>query len=193
MWGNRGNFAVEDKSKPLILAESEAPLLPKYSVQAVHLLRTVQNNTLLLSNMADNKASILMGATFVVFSIAVSQSMAGRLTWALGIMAVAAFASSLLAVMSVMPRIGRPSPNIVPNPLFFGHFAQQDEAEWTDDILERLKHDDSIYRAILHDIYQNGLVLDRRKYRFLAYSYRCFVVGLLVTLAAFGVELSLSG
>ena len=31
---------------------------------------------------------------------------------------------------------------------------------------------------MLHDVYQNGQVLQRRKYRFLGYAYRMFIAGL---------------
>ena len=44
---------------------------------------------------------------------------------------------------------------------------------------------------MLRDIYQNGQVLKRRKYRFLGYAYGLFIAGLVATLAAFGVELAL--
>ena len=43
-----------------------------YSPNAVHMMRTAQLNTLQLSQMADHKASILLGATFLVFSLSVS-------------------------------------------------------------------------------------------------------------------------
>ena len=81
-----------------------------YSPHAIHMLRTVQNNTLKLSQMADQKASILMGATFVVFTIAVGRSLAGELSYALGILAVFAFFSSLCAVMAVLPRLSGSLP-----------------------------------------------------------------------------------
>ena len=40
---------------------------PRYPVNAAHLMRTTQLAQLQLSAMADTKASILMGATFVIF------------------------------------------------------------------------------------------------------------------------------
>src|SRR5687768_8496381 len=43
---------------------SEAPAPASYSYNAIHLVRTTQQQTLLLSQMADQKASILMGASF---------------------------------------------------------------------------------------------------------------------------------
>jgi len=157
------------------------------------MLRTVQSNTLKLSQMADQKASILMGATFVVFSIAVSQAIAGRLPWSLAILAVFAFLSSLCAVLAVLPRAGAPlAPGARPNPLFFGHFHDREEEEWTVEVLAGLCTDEGVFRSMLHDIYQNGQVLQHRKYRYLGYAYRLFIVGLVVTLVAFLAEFALS-
>jgi len=162
-----------------------------YSPHAIHLLRTVQNNTLKLSQMADQKASILMGAAFLVFSLAVGQAFAGRLTWSLGLLAVFAFLSALCAVLAVLPRLsGSLPPGVRRNKLFFGHFHDLDEEEWTADVLTELRGDETVFRTMLHDIYQNGQVLQRRKYRFLGYAYRLFVAGLVVTLAAFAAELA---
>jgi len=153
----------------------------------------VQNNTLKMSQMADQKASILMGATFVVFSISVSRSLAGELSYALGILAVFAFLSSLCAVMAVLPRLsGSLPPGVRRNKMFFGHFHDLDEEEWTRDVLGELHADEGVFRLMLHDIYQNGQVLQRRKYRYLGYAYRLFVAGLVVTLMAFAVEFALA-
>ncbi|WP_340588578.1 Pycsar system effector family protein [Erythrobacter alti] len=159
-----------------------------YSQNSVHMLRTVQNNTLQLSQMADQKASILMGATFLVFSIAVSRSLVGELPWSLAILALFAFLSSLLAVLAVLPSVRQPQAPSKANPLFFGHFSAMDEDAWQQQMLAALEADETVFRAMLHDIYQNGIVLQRRKYRFLGYAYRVFIVGLVVTLASFGIE-----
>ena len=59
-------------------------------------------------------------------------------------------------------------------------------------MLSRLKSDEALYRTMLRDMYQNGQVLYRRKYRYLGYAYRVFVIGLVVTLASFVIELALS-
>ncbi|TIX49396.1 Pycsar system effector family protein [Alteraurantiacibacter aquimixticola] len=174
-------------------AEDEAPAgLPQYTPQAVQMLRTVQVNTLMLSQMADQKASILMGATFLVFSIAVSRSLAGDLPYSLAILAVFAFLSSLCAVMAVLPSVGKADPGDRANLLFFGHFCGMEEGQWTEDVLKQMRHDDHLFRVMLHDIYQNGQVLQRRKYRYLSLAYRIFIGGLFVTLTAFAVELGLS-
>jgi len=164
------------------------PIKRVFPPNAVHLVRTIQNNTLMLSNMADNKASILMGATFVVFSIAVSRSLSGEVPWSLAVLALTSFCSSLFAVLAVLPSIRKPKGPVVPNILFFGHFSDMDEDLWMNNVLTRLEQDETVYRTMLHDIYQNGQVLHRRKYRYLAYAYHTFVAGLLVTLVTFSVE-----
>jgi hypothetical protein len=163
-----------------------------YTPQAVQMLRTVQANNLLLSQMADQKASILMGATFLVFSIAVSRSLAGDVPHALAILAVFAFLSSLCAVLAVIPSFSKPTEGVRPNLMFFGHFSELDEEQWMHEVLAQLHEDDQVFRMMLHDIYQNGQVLQRRKYRYLSLAYRIFVVGLFVTLFAFVVELALT-
>ena len=42
---------------------------------------------------------------------------------------------------------------------------------------------------MLHDIYQNWQVLQRKKYRFMGYAYRIFILGLIVTLVSFVAEM----
>ena len=161
-----------------------------YSANAIHALRTVQLGTLTLSQMADQKASMLMGASFVVFSIAVGRTLATELAWPLAILAFFAFLSALCAAMAVMPSVGAPREGKASrNRLFFGHFADRDEEEWTREVLGELHSDEAVFRLMLHDVYQNGQILRRRKYRFLGYAYRIFIAGLLITLAAFVVEL----
>jgi hypothetical protein len=176
-------------TKPEVAETTGAP--PAYSPHAIHMLRTVQNNTLTLARMADQKASILMGASFLVFSIAVSRTMAGNVPWSLRILAVFAFLSALCGAIAVMPSVGKPKGGGRANKLFFGHFYSRDEDEWADDILTEARADEAVFRLMLRDIYQNGQVLKRRKYRFLGYAYGLFITGLLATLAAFAVELTL--
>jgi len=170
-----------------------APALPPFAKDSVNALRTVQQLTLTLSQMADQKASILMGATFVVFSISISRALDGHLPWSLAVLAFFSFFSALLAVMAVMPSVSRSGPAPKDrNLLFFGHFAAMDEEEWTLAVLERLQSEESLYRTMLRDMYQNGQVLYRRKYRYLGYAYRVFVIGLVMTLTSFVIELTLS-
>jgi hypothetical protein len=67
-----------------------------------------------------------------------------------------------------------------------------DEAEWTDSILAELHSDETVFRTMLHDIYQNGQVLQRKKYKYLAYAYKSFMAGLTLTAITFAVEYTMS-
>lgn len=163
---------------------------PSYSPNAVHLLRTAQVNALTLSQMADQKASILIGATFVVFSLAVTKLMGTELDWAVLSLAATAFLSSLFAVLSVLPSLGSvPKDPASFNPLFFGHFASQSTDEWTARMLNDLTSDEALFRAMLKDIHQNGQVLQKRKYRYLSYAYRIFLGGVAITMAIYTAEM----
>ncbi|BEU99050.1 Pycsar system effector family protein [Novosphingobium olei] len=178
-------------SDPQVLATPSVPSPSGFSNHAIHLVRTSQQINLTLSQMADAKASILMGATFLVFTIAVGQAKNGSLPWPLAVLALFAFASALCAVFAVLPSVGNPGKNRIhgkPNLLFFGTFTQMDEDAWTDDVVAQLRADETIFRTMLHDIYQNGQVLQRKKYRYLALAYKIFMAGLCCTVAAFIAE-----
>lgn len=164
-----------------------------FSENAIHMIRTAQINTLTLSQMADQKASILMGATFLVFSLSISRSLSGEMPMSLVLLALFSFLSSVCAVIAVVPSIGKPvsakaNRGFKPNRLFFGHFTSIDEPEWADSLLDDMVADEAVLRTMMHDLYQNGCVLQHRKYRFLALAYRIFIVGLFVTLVVFAAE-----
>lgn len=179
-----------DRATPV---EAAMPSFPaSYSNQAIHLVRTTQQINVTLSQMADTKASILMGATFVVFTIAVGQAKNGAMPWSLGVLASFAFISALCAMFAVLPTVSSKDPakfgDGAPNKLFFGYFTNIDEAVWTESILAELHTDEAVFRTILHDVYQNGQILQRKKYRYLSLAYKSFMVGLCLTLITFMFE-----
>lgn len=176
-----------------------APSMPSpsgYSNHAIHLVRTSVQTNLMLSQMADTKASILMGATFVVFTIAVGQARGGEMPWSLAVLALFAFVSAMCAVFAVLPAVSTPTSAKLndgkPNKLFFGYFTHMDEDAWADSILAELRADETVFRTMLHDVYQNGQVLQRKKYRYLAYAYRSFMAGLVLTVVTFAVEFGMN-
>ena len=63
------------------------------------------------------------------------------------------------------------------------------EEEYVAAVKARLRSEEDLYDAMLRDTYQNGVILARRKYRFLGYAYRLFIVGLTLTFAAFAYEM----
>ena len=163
------------------MSDNESEPSRTFSVNAIHLVRTTQQVNVSLSQMADQKASILMGATFVVFTIGVGQAARQALSAPLVILIAFSFLSALLAVFAIMPSV-TPTKNGGNNILFFGFFSRLSEDEYTKEVMANLHDDDHIYRTMLRDVYQNGLVLQNKKYKFLGYAYRAFLAGLVLTL-----------
>jgi len=172
----------------LLMADKEIQPSKSYSVDAVHLVRTAQLAQMQLSAMADAKANILMGATFVVFTITIGQSRMGTLPLPLLILGGAAFFSAILAVLAVIPKVTRAERKEGSNLLFFGVFTAMEEDAFVEELMGRLKDDDTVYRTMARDIYQNGLVLQRKKYRMLGLAYFVFMLGLVASCAAFVIQ-----
>ncbi len=165
-----------------------------YVPNAIHLMRTTQQMQLQLSQMADQKASILMGATFVSFTISIGQLAAGKVSPALVILATFALLAVVLSMMVVMPQLGvAGTRKLEGNLLFFGEFARMSEADFMRELKRKLVSDDQLYSAITRDIYQSGQVLAFRKYRYLALAYRTFLAGLVLSFVAFVTQQWLLG
>ena len=169
------------------MAEAEPPPQPTYPPNAVHMVRTTMLAQVQLSAMADHKASILMGATFVIFTIAMGQAKQSTAPLPLLILGAAAFFSAVCAVLAVLPATRYRKQGAL-NLLFFGSFTRLGEDEYLEQVMRQLRSDDSIYRTMARDIYQNGNVLARKKYRMLGWAYRIFLAGLTASLIAFLVE-----
>lgn len=162
------------------MADEDQPLSPQF----IHVMRTTQAIHMQLSQMADQKASILMGATFVIFTIAIGHSGADGPPLPLAILGGFAFFSAVLAIFAVMPATGG-GKGMPLNLLFFGSFTQLDEADYVARLRANLVRDPALFELMARDIYQNGQVLRRKKYRLLSWSYRVFLLGLTASFVAF--------
>ena len=167
------------------MADEGAPRSPVYPVNAAHMMRTAQLAQIQLSAMADAKASILMGATFVIFTITIGQGGGSAAPIPLLILGGAAFFSAIFAVLAVLPITRGKGPKEKANILFFGVFSEMDEEAFIDAVTARLRTEDSIYRTMARDIHQAGTVLQNKKYRLLRYAYGIFLAGLVASCAAY--------
>jgi len=151
------------------------------------MVRTMQAHHMQLSVMADQKANMLIGATFVVLTLAIGQSQSSSFSLPLLILAVSALMSACLATVAVMPST-IPKSSKGSNWLFFGTFAQAEELVFRETIMAKLKEPEDVFEAMLHDIYQMGCILQTKKYRYLGWAYRAFLVGLATTFVTFVYE-----
>lgn len=155
---------------------------------AIHMVRTTQQTHYHLSQMADQKASILMGASFVIFTITIGQTKSGGPPLPLLVLGGFAFFAAVLAVLAILPAVRMRRTGGAINLLFFGSFTQLDREEYIERMLAAMESDESIYRTMANDIYQNGMVLARKKYRMLGYAYRVFLIGMTASFITFLAE-----
>ena len=153
---------------------------------AIHLLRTMQAHHVMLSSMADQKANILIGVNSVIFALVVREGSA--MTPPMLVLAASSSLAAILCMLAVVPAIGarkQKGPAMPPNILFFGAFTAMTEAEFVAE-LDIINCDDvRIRQAMARDVYQLGQILKHKKYRYLSLAYQVFIVGLIITFAAF--------
>jgi Pycsar effector protein len=99
---------------------------------AFHLLRTTHQNHVNLSMMADQKASILIGASFVLLTILFANLREHQITVPLTVLTVTTMTAAFFAILTVMPccMSTRQMHRNQINPLFFGAFASLDWDEY---------------------------------------------------------------
>jgi hypothetical protein len=166
---------------------------PQSHAHSIYMLRTVQQQHLTLSMMADQKANMLLGVSSVVMALVVREGRLDGLSPAVLVMGFFSFAAALLCMLSVIPKIGGPKPDTRPearpNILFFGIFAELPEEEFLARMRKVMSSDAEIYATMVRDVHQQGLLLKRKKYFWLGWAYRVFIVGLVLTCLTFLLQL----
>ena len=167
------------------MADQQEAVPPRpFPPNSIHAVRTAQQIHVTLSAMADQKANMLLAATFLVFTIAIGQARSTAEPLPLVILGVGAFFSAVLSILAVMPATHFPTGGRL-NILFFGSFEKLSEEEYLETVIGELKSEEGFLTIMARDLYQNGVVLARKKYRLLGYAYRTFLVGLCLSFAAF--------
>ena len=158
----------------------------KFGGDAIQAIRTASQAHYHLSAMADRKASMMMGASFVVFTISVAQATTrGDLPTPLLVLGITAFLSAVISAIAVMPTIHSATDlQGERNLMFFGGFADMKEDEYVGKMLDRLADQEQFLAMVARDVYQNGQVLAHKKYRLLKYAYSIFIIGLFASVAA---------
>ncbi|MGF1657746.1 MAG: Pycsar system effector family protein [Verrucomicrobiales bacterium] len=167
------------------LPQQETDERPAYSHAAIYMLRTVHQHHVHLSAMADQKASILLGACLLVATICFSQIGNEAAHPSLYVWAAFSIVAAAVGVLAVLPRFGskkKTRHNSHPNLLFFGSFAEMSDEQFGEAMLQVTRNDETVMQAMIRDIHQMGKVLRFKKYRYLALSYQVFLWGLLASL-----------
>lgn len=159
---------------------------PKPSRSGETLFRILSSNQTTLSQMADTKAHIMLSICAGVVTLSMGRVFEPDSARYAAIVLVAfSLVSAFLAVLSTLPRFGGPPPPSPDDPrfnvLFFSHFTTVSEDEYATRMHRVVADTQAVRDALFRDIYRQGVVLARRKYRYLAICYRVFLTGIVAS------------
>ena len=192
--GHVTRFSKEDEGEDRI---NHFEQVPENRTAVDNILRVNHGNQMRLGLMADAKANIMITVTSIVFSVTVANLDNEVMKWPLLTFAFGCFLALLFAIFAIIPNtnypkmkgsdeIDRESP--IFNPLFFGHFAHLDIHEYKEDYAKILMTDDSVYDSMAGDIYGQGKILALKKYKYLKWSYTCFLWGMSSAIIVFLIQ-----
>lgn len=157
--------------------------------------RTTYRTHVNLSNIADNKANIMLSINAIIISIVVS-NLVPRIqdNTLLAIPTFTLLGVCLLAlvfaILSTRPKVteGKFSREDIrqkkSNLLFFGNFYNMDLDDFHWGMMEMIKDSDFLYSSMTRDLYYLGVVL-AQKYKYLRICYGIFMYGLILSVLAF--------
>jgi hypothetical protein len=166
---------------PKFYRERDFIFEPEY----INVLISAHAGNLELSNMADSKASILLGASFVVFGMSISDVAAGKASLPMLVLTVFSFIATVLGVLTVRParikdwKVAPGKSNI----MFFGSFTNVTRDQYIEQCVRVLADPEASIRAMAGDIYDHGKLLKSDKFSWLYWSYTAFLWGMWITAA----------
>lgn len=146
-----------------------------------------------LTNLVDQKANILLGASLVLVSAIQAWIGNGNpVNLAMMVLMFTAGITTIFALLTVMPRVV-PSKGTLPmaNPFFFGSFAGLTEEEYVAAIDEQVSTNADAREYLSRSIYNMGIVLVS-KYKSLRRSYLALGLGIISSAVIFAIEYAIT-
>ncbi|MDB5287200.1 MAG: phosphohydrolase [Mucilaginibacter sp.] len=197
------NIMREEKKHPEILIDYAAVAAQKSKKNKQEkpekgietMFRISSSNHQRLSDMADNKAHIMITVNSIILSAIISLLLR-RLsdyeyliipTFILLSISLLAMTFSILATRPSIPdgtflRTDVDDKNV--NLLFFGNYYKMGLDDYSYGMTKMMEDRDFLYGSLIKDVYAQGVVLGK-KYRLLRIAYNIFMFGLIVSVLAF--------
>jgi predicted metal-dependent HD superfamily phosphohydrolase len=180
--------------------EKEKILKPDRGIETM--FRTTSQNHLMLSQMADNKANILITINSIILSIVVSVLVRKleenpSLTIPTIMLVAVCLSTTVFAILATRPNLtaGKFTRDDIrgkrTNLLFFGNFHAMNIEEYEWSMKEMMKDADYLYGSLIKDIYYLGKVLGK-KYKFLRIAYNIFMFGFALSIISFIIALKMT-
>jgi predicted metal-dependent HD superfamily phosphohydrolase len=167
------------------------------------MFRVSSSNHQRLSDMADNKAHIMITVNSIILSAIISLLLRrledySYLIIPTFIILVVSLTTMVFAILATRPSIpeGRFSPADIEakkvNLLFFGNFYRMNLPDYIAGMRSVMADREFLYGSLIIDLYSQGVVLGR-KYRLLRISYNIFMFGLIASVLAFIIAAAVNG
>lgn len=163
------------------------------------MFRITSTNNQRLSDMADNKANILITVNSIILSVVIAFLLRkldnnAYLIIPTLILLLVSLITVVVAILATRPKVsaGYFSKDDVANKeanlLFFGNFYKMSLPDYKEGMLKAMDDREYLYGMLIKDVYSQGVVLGR-KYRLLRYAYSIFMYGIIVSVCAFVIAI----
>ncbi|MFZ4861510.1 Pycsar system effector family protein [Sphingobacterium sp. Mn56C] len=185
--------AVAVKSNVKAGGKAEKGTRPERGIETM--FRIMSTNNQRLSDMADNKANILLTVNSIILSVVVAvlfrklDSNEHLLIPTL-MLVISIVLTMVLSILSTIPKIPNgyfkqeDVANKSVNLLFFGNFYKMSLTDYKFGMNKVMQDSEFLYGMMTKDVYSQGVVLGR-KYKLLRYAYGVFMIGLVISMLAF--------
>lgn len=148
-----------------------------------------------LSDMADNKAHIIITVNSIILSAILSFLIRKidselYLAWPTALIMLVSLSAIIFAILSTRPSLTKGTftqqevDEKKANLLFFGNFHKMSFETYSAAMLFAMNDKEYLYQMLIKDLYSQGAVLGK-KYRLLRISYNIFMYGLIASVFAF--------
>lgn len=159
------------------------------------MFRITSTNNQRLSDMADNKANILITVNSIILSVVIALLLRkldnnAHLIIPTAILLAASLGTMVLAILATRPSIPNVKHTVEEvkekkvNLLFFGNFYKMQLPDYDRGMREVMEDRDYLYGTLIKDVYSQGVVLGR-KFKLLRLAYSIFMYGLIISVLAF--------
>jgi hypothetical protein len=167
------------------------------------MFRITSGNNQRLSDMADNKAHIMITVNSIILSAIISLLLRKLeeydfLRYPTYLILVTCVMTIIFSIVATRPSLpaGKFSQADLDekkvNLLFFGNFYRMNLSDYTAGMLQVMNDRDFLYGTLIKDVYSQGVVLGR-KFRLLRISYNIFMYGLITSVIAFVLATIIAG
>jgi putative nucleotidyltransferase with HDIG domain len=159
------------------------------------MFRISSSNNQRLSDMADNKAHIMISVNSIILSAIISLVLRKLdeyyyLAWPTYLIMCVSILTIIYSILATRPSVPKGSftkhdlEERKVNLLFFGNYYKMSLEDYTFGMEEVMNDRIYVYKTLIKDVYSQGVVLGR-KYKLLRTAYNIFMYGLIASVIAF--------